>query len=952
MYIAHIKIDGFGKLTGEWDLSTPGLTLVVDRNEAGKSTLANAILFGLYGIPDAKSNKEIAQRVRLYQPWSETPFRIALDVTIQGRRLRVRRDFQKKPRHPAILDLETLRDVTQEFYPGSHDETGKRLTGLTLSDALKTIFLSQTELRLDREPRTTLTEAIQRIADTNTSESTTERALQAIQSALRFYPFPLLSGSAKIEYELSELEREIERTSKEYQLLQSEYEAVAQTVSRFEEIEIRLPELERIAATAQQQRDIEEWDQTSARLKADNEVSEQLDTTRKQLEELKPYEVVATIYEESLQKTYGVYENARKQFSEQTEPRLWALRKQAETTRARLTEIGATVPISTDTISEFQRIRKNWSDAATKWKQAETALREAESSLAKMGIEPTTYRSMESKWQQLLPQDETLILTMPQHISYYTDAKRTTHSDNKALDEELLQANVLRDKHHKSGNRLQLVSVIGGTIGLLSLFLLSDIARISVVSIAFAIALTTAFYSKREKQSAQRSYEENSSRIEQKRKELTEKLVPLEELYQELSKRIGEIGKILEIYGNKDILEALQKRHAGKTAYHRWESCLREVERYLEGMNENIRELVRIAAELQTPIDPNSVSEVLLESRVEKWKEIARRQNEEREAARVVVEAEQLCATKSAEIDDLTHQLNNMAASAGAPNALPLTERLEWLKHAFAKKRELERLRQETIPSLENRLLPVAERTRFESLAKSLQSKLNLNALSPLPPEYSGKDAHTIVSEAYRERDELMQERTDLSHRVQTIQSKWESAGKLQQRIGELTAARDRTTAFRDAAAIAITELTSISTKLHATWAIALNQSASLLGEAFGGSISRIDFAPDLSFSVILKNGRRLEENELSALSTGTREQLYLAVRFAIADYLGGNEPLPILLDEPFAHCDDIRFVSGMELLQKAARERQIILFTCHEQRHAVWQRTQPEPVRIVTLTD
>ncbi|MFI3115936.1 MAG: AAA family ATPase [Clostridia bacterium] len=63
-------------------------------------------------------------------------------------------------------------------------------------------------------------------------------------------------------------------------------------------------------------------------------------------------------------------------------------------------------------------------------------------------------------------------------------------------------------------------------------------------------------------------------------------------------------------------------------------------------------------------------------------------------------------------------------------------------------------------------------------------------------------------------------------------------------------------------------------------------------------------------------------------LSSGTKEQLYFSLRLAICDVLI-NENAPIILDDPFVFYDDTRTAKAMQLLEKIAEKRQVLLFTC-----------------------
>lgn len=66
-------------------------------------------------------------------------------------------------------------------------------------------------------------------------------------------------------------------------------------------------------------------------------------------------------------------------------------------------------------------------------------------------------------------------------------------------------------------------------------------------------------------------------------------------------------------------------------------------------------------------------------------------------------------------------------------------------------------------------------------------------------------------------------------------------------------------------------------------------------------------------------------------LSSGTRDQLYLALRLAACKVLldEGDESVPLVLDDPFLTYDDERTACGMKLLRQIAQERQVILLTC-----------------------
>lgn len=67
---------------------------------------------------------------------------------------------------------------------------------------------------------------------------------------------------------------------------------------------------------------------------------------------------------------------------------------------------------------------------------------------------------------------------------------------------------------------------------------------------------------------------------------------------------------------------------------------------------------------------------------------------------------------------------------------------------------------------------------------------------------------------------------------------------------------------------------------------------------------------------------------DLDRLSVGTQKQAYLVQRLELVRLLcPGDEPLPVLLDDPFAHFDADRLERTLDWLAEASAERQIIVF-------------------------
>lgn len=93
----------------------------------------------------------------------------------------------------------------------------------------------------------------------------------------------------------------------------------------------------------------------------------------------------------------------------------------------------------------------------------------------------------------------------------------------------------------------------------------------------------------------------------------------------------------------------------------------------------------------------------------------------------------------------------------------------------------------------------------------------------------------------------------------------------------------------------------------------------------------------DKHVSIIDDRGRHKTVEELSR---GTREQLLLALRLGlIEEYEKNAEPLPVVLDDILVNFDVHRAKNLAKVLTNFAKDRQVILFTCHEHTQELFRK-------------
>ncbi|WP_161809700.1 ATP-binding protein [Peribacillus muralis] len=83
-------------------------------------------------------------------------------------------------------------------------------------------------------------------------------------------------------------------------------------------------------------------------------------------------------------------------------------------------------------------------------------------------------------------------------------------------------------------------------------------------------------------------------------------------------------------------------------------------------------------------------------------------------------------------------------------------------------------------------------------------------------------------------------------------------------------------------------------------------------------------------------------------VSRGTAEQIYVSLRFALAEHTFEDDSFPLIIDDGFVNFDAIRTKRMLELLKKTSRKRQIFFFTCH--RHVMENFAEEQVIHLSDL--
>ena len=240
-----------------------------------------------------------------------------------------------------------------------------------------------------------------------------------------------------------------------------------------------------------------------------------------------------------------------------------------------------------------------------------------------------------------------------------------------------------------------------------------------------------------------------------------------------------------------------------------------------------------------------------------------------------------------------------------------------------------------TIPEAEEKWGQViAAHDAAEEAAKEYQRAMSLYTMAASmaktaqPPRFPD-DLTCSAEETQRRLSGCLYEKHQLQLKLGQTLGRMENLGQpeaLQKQLAEVNARIAKLEDTYTALVIAQQTLTDATAQLQRRFAPRISQRAqTLFSQLTEGRYDRLTLSQDLS----LNAGAQGEDTLRSSLwrSDGTVDQLYLALRLAVAGELTPEAPL--ILDDALVRFDDKRLAAAMGILRKEAETRQVILFTC-----------------------
>ncbi len=946
MKLLRVKADGFGPLRGEYRFDPARLTLLVDRNETGKSSLLAAVGAALYGLEDDRRSHKVLTPIDHWRPWDGGSYRVELDLECEGEAYTVKRDFAR-----GTVEVWNDRglEVTAAFREGKDEfPVGKRLLGLEAEEFEKCALVRQGELDqvVPADERTrrngTLQARLEGAADTRGGDTSAAEALQVLQGALRRYTALELDFTGTVENAISRLELKRETLAADLAALAHDRAQAAGP----------LEDLARLGAEEQAARE------TVARLEAERRATVGADLERRRREHEERRGALARLQEEaaSLAAYAHLPENAEAELREtvvgleaaQKNLAAHESRRQEEQARRRGELEGTLATLKAFEAGEVEDADRLVALAAELRRLAddETGLRGQlaglRDGLSDKGYEPTRVESMTGRFtglgeeaQQLLAGQAALALAFQTEVASLEQA-RTENT------ETLRQIDAARARLNLPGWFLAALGVGSAVAGGVVLAIRGEwgigmsllAGGGGVVLLGFLLMAAAAGARRGDREEALRHLTEAQRRLNQIKGERAESEVRLEELARSL--------------GCRDAIELMRDWNEYQRLQEQTSPVQRAQER-LDGLESRRRAVLAEVRERLARAGGGSADPAHLESVAAGIRHMlaVRQQLAELEKSWSWVDEEKrVLEATAAGLHERAVRIVQLAGLAYDPG-LSWREQVKEVADRGRLRARLQLLAAELIPQAEGRLAPAAEVADLEAQLAALRAEAGGESeAAPGAP----RPLIDLDREVKRQREaiELVQRRRgDLRQQVdEVVRRAAQKEPELLAEQARIEQALERARRFKRAVELAATTIQAVALETHRRWADFLSRRVSELLAAMGAQVEQVRFGEDLDFSVRLRDGQQLARGKaMLQLSVGARDQLHLAARLAISEFLSkpGN-PLPLLFDDVFANSDDERARAGMRLLiESLAREHQVVVMTCHRHRHEHLASLDPE---------
>lgn len=956
--IRELWIDGFGCLRAPqqpFRFDAQRITLFLDDNETGKTTLQMALLASLYGL---ETDRRVLRNENAYQlprphevhwqPVGGPPFGTRLRLHDGRRVLEIRWDFARGD-GCRVIDLDANQDVTAELCPnGDGRQLGTRLLGLSIEEFAKTCLVRQDDLERVRDAEG-LNILVQRTAASKGSDTTVGQAVERLEELLQSYPGTMLKGPGRVENEIKRVEEDIAGICAQMGQLRAERQAIAEEDAEFQRLAARRRSLREDVAHLDYLAQAAEHQELVAKIEAAETDMARLAELEAEREGLKDLEDFPAHHADQL----AEWELTRRNLLHLAEQKERAIldrqRHDIEPARHRLEDLGTIAEVTEDDVSRVQRLLGKAQDLEAREKDHRDAIAREEARLA----------AQDASGEELDRLEERFAVIEPEDVQFLEDQERLeahTAAEIEKAERDVLEANLriervqdARQREREAARRFVLYAACVAGAGLVVgglLVLLQPI--IGALAVAAGLAAGGWLYLKSQRQAAA-AETLRADELADARHQLDELDKHREGLANEQRRRKSHLKALAHAFGYEQpevflddfrSLEELRKLCTALVQLRAQAHGPHGLARQREGLEADVEALLANYG-LEHPA--NSTLASALEDLQGRMATAARLRQKVDSLSQNLDEDRAECDQRRQSAEELTEQIRAALGEAGIPAKGAVQEAIEEFQRRRKHCERFHQLDDELIPQERERAVEPSVLKTWEADAERLHRAVGTQREER--PEFLTFQVAERAQEYRRKLEEKraqLEESSDAAdligkHVLNVIERCHTEQPQLEAALAEREAALVRAQRHQGALELAVRVLGEIGHQVHGQWAEELNRTTGAYLQRMAPRLRQFKFDPSLRFGVWAHGAdqptRSSEKNPM--LSAGTWDQLYLAVRLGLAEFVARRGPGGLLLlDDPFSHFDDRRFEQAMRLLGELAADRhQVVLFSCQLQR-------------------
>ncbi|HFE9681598.1 TPA: AAA family ATPase [Clostridium perfringens] len=905
MIIKKINVKSFGKLKNKEIELKDGLNIIYGENESGKSTLQSFIKVMLYGVDNKKGKKTLSDRAK-YTPLGESSFSGELLIEENGEEILIDRSFGKTKKYD---DGNILNNITGEkINKYSWQEPGKDILNISSDGFKNTLFISQMGCTVESSKQDDVLNKIINILECGADEVSYKKIKNNLEENKKSLTNSRKTGKLDLlrikESEL--LEERYKRVKIHEENIENELYLKGLKEKRTD-LNLKIEELELHKKNLKKSELKNEYENINEYLNKKEKLEEELKAL---LEELKDVQAICDLKKlNNLRDEFKNYEFLKESLKEK-EDKIEKLKESIYEYNEKLKSYGILNEISNNLETKLIELRIE-----------DDRLRENYKVIQK--VKEELYQLNEKKDDFLshlnaLKLNDNLVLQIEKDLEKYNNEK-IYPSINANLKEE---KNIIEEES-KSFSRKIFLFRVGEVISILlcAFLFISYFKSENIMTLALSILGMLLFIFLLAKSSLNKKEKDNIS----KRINEIDELINEKKEIEVLKRKIDEYKQFLKVKDEYSIKETLEDYRFIKKELDILYVEIKEKEKSLillkeDETKEKILSNEAFIDKLLRVTGAASIYEILELSREKKSQEdlLIRKKSEFNEAK-----------------EDLNQLNNRRLEIEGKIKAYLENTSLQGitLDEVYSRLEEIE-AKIEYKEGLKNKLNSVEENCKLLLKGRDILEVKNglLYEESEVENEVYNSEEE-ILNEIKLKNNDLLnieKEIKDVEYLISSKELTCRSLFLIDEEIAEIKGKIKSLEKKLKGIEIATNYMGKAFKELQKSFGPVINKKVEdIFKDVTKGAYKDLRVSED--YNLVVKDTKSNKIMDASYLSSGTYDQIYLALRLGIIDIIFEDKKVPIILDESFTQYDDNRLKTMLDIIYKRVYKNQIILFTCQK---------------------